>query len=190
MATVASAATFAAGCGSDGTSTPRRFGTVIAAVRGTVVVDPDLGMVVVDPVLGTVVVVDAARGTVVVVVVATPPPESPPPVTVTVKALEVTELYPVAVNRSCTAPVDPRVTMRLLKVARPEPSEVTVVVPLTDAPATASAVTCTPAVPTLTTGRALPDNATPFVAAPGWVCIVSDGVPLSVDGMNSADSDE
>lgn len=148
-ATVASAATFAAGCGSDETSTPRRLGTVIVPALGTTMVDPDRGTVVVDPVLGTVVadpvlgmvVVDAARGTVVVVVVAVPLPESPPPDTVTVNALEVTELYPVAVNRSCTAPVDPRVTMRLLNVANPDPSEVTVVVPLTEAPETTSAVT-------------------------------------------------
>lgn len=141
-ATVASAATLGAGCGSDATSIPRRLGTVIVAIWGTVVAEPARGIVVVgEPARGMVVVVVLARGSVVVVVVTEPPPGVPPPDTVTVNALEVTELYPVAVKRSCTAPVEPRVTIKLLKVASPDPSEVTVVVPLTEAPETTSAVT-------------------------------------------------
>ncbi len=131
-ATVASAATLDVGCGSDATSIPRRLGTVIVAVWGTVVAEPARGMVV---------GVEPARGSVVVVVVTEPPPGVPPPDTVTVNALEVTELYPVAVKRSCTAPVEPRVTIKLLKVASPDPSEVTAVVPLTEAPETTSAAT-------------------------------------------------
>lgn len=95
----------------------------------------------VEPARGTVVGVEPARGSVVVVVVTEPPPGLPPPDTVTVNALDVTELYPVAVNRSCTAPVELRVTIKLLKVASPDPSEITVVVPLTEAPETTSAVT-------------------------------------------------
>lgn len=141
-ATVASAATLDVGCGSDATSIPRRLGTVIVAVWGTVVAEPARGMVVVVVLArGTVVGVEPARGSVVVVVVTEPPPGVPPPDTVTVNALEVTELYPVAVKRSCTAPVEPRVTIKLLKVASPDPSEVTAVVPLTEAPETTSAVT-------------------------------------------------
>lgn len=141
-ATVASAATLDVGCGSDATSIPRRLGTVIVAVWGTVVAEPARGMVVVVVLArGTVVGVEPARGSVVVVVVTEPPPGVPPPDTVTVNALEVTELYPVAVKRSCTAPVEPRVTIKLLKVASPDPSEVTAVVPLTEAPETTSAAT-------------------------------------------------
>ena len=141
-ATVASAATLDVGCGSDATSIPRLLGTVIVAVWGTVVAEPARGMVVVVVLArGTVVGVEPARGSVVVVVVTEPPPGVPPPDTVTVNALEVTELYPVAVKRSCTAPVEPRVTIKLLKVASPDPSEVTAVVPLTEAPETTSAAT-------------------------------------------------
>jgi hypothetical protein len=141
-ANVASAATLDVGCGSDATSIPRRLGTVIVAVWGTVVAEPARGMVVVVVLArGTVVGVEPARGSVVVVVVTEPPPGVPPPDTVTVNALEVTELYPVAVKRSCTAPVEPRVTIKLLKVASPDPSEVTAVVPLTEAPETTSAAT-------------------------------------------------
>ena len=141
-ATVASAATLDVGCGSDATSIPRRLGTVRVAVWGTVVAEPARGMVVVVVLArGTVVGVEPARGSVVVVVVTEPPPGAPPPDTVTVNALEVTELYPVAVKRSCTAPVEPRVTIKLLKVASPDPSEVTAVVPLTEAPETTSAAT-------------------------------------------------
>jgi len=62
-------------------------------------------------------------------------------------------------------------------------------VPLSVAPETTAAVTTTLGSPTVTTGRPLPENATPLFTAPGWVLTVKDGVaPAPLVGVNDADS--
>jgi len=62
-------------------------------------------------------------------------------------------------------------------------------VPLSVAPETTAAVTTTLGSPTVTTGRPLPENATPLFTLPGWVLTVNEGVaPAPLVGVNDADS--